>query len=243
MKRSTGWLVSLLLLEACASHSPAGTSSDSEAPPTLARPADRPTTGTRVQDALAEIRKRRADSGRARPSHEDRGVAEASSPLFRVQGPGPAPRGPDPESGSAASVLGWMAVLAGAGFVISRLWSRCAGARPVLLLVADVQAIAEPLPRPSVEGRSLSPPGTLPSRSISGERAQRPRPPRRMRLGRLEVRPDTAGICGYCKGALPDGPVAVCRSCRTPHHLVCWKEFGRCTLYGCNGTETSPGSA
>jgi hypothetical protein len=31
--------------------------------------------------------------------------------------------------------------------------------------------------------------------------------------------------------------VVVCRRCRTPHHLECWRYVGRCTTYGCAGRE------
>lgn len=43
-------------------------------------------------------------------------------------------------------------------------------------------------------------------------------------------------ICGEGLGA--EARVVVsCRRCRTPHHEDCWNFLGRCSIYGCAGTE------
>lgn len=43
----------------------------------------------------------------------------------------------------------------------------------------------------------------------------------------------TCRICG-----VPLGPTVVrCRLCRRPHHADCWEYLGRCSTYGCAGTD------
>lgn len=47
--------------------------------------------------------------------------------------------------------------------------------------------------------------------------------------------PTEAGrLCPYCRCELQEREqVIVCPACRTPHHLECWVDNGRCTTYGC----------
>jgi len=41
-------------------------------------------------------------------------------------------------------------------------------------------------------------------------------------------------LCPYCRTELQEHEqVIVCPACRTPHHLECWVDNGRCTTYGC----------
>ncbi|MEZ6185424.1 MAG: RING finger protein [Planctomycetota bacterium] len=49
----------------------------------------------------------------------------------------------------------------------------------------------------------------------------------------------SADRCPYCLADLavadepPDEPVVACKRCATPHHLACWEEHGRCTIFAC----------
>jgi len=39
-------------------------------------------------------------------------------------------------------------------------------------------------------------------------------------------------VCQIC-GEPIESDVVFCRSCKTPHHLECWKYYGACSTYGC----------
>lgn len=43
-------------------------------------------------------------------------------------------------------------------------------------------------------------------------------------------------ICPFCKESLSiSAQVKQCEECLAPHHVECWKEYGRCTVFGCTG--------
>jgi len=43
-------------------------------------------------------------------------------------------------------------------------------------------------------------------------------------------------ICPFCKESLSNSvQVKQCEACLAPHHVECWKEYGRCTVFGCTG--------
>lgn len=39
-------------------------------------------------------------------------------------------------------------------------------------------------------------------------------------------------VCQICGEAMEDN-IVNCRSCKTPHHLECWRYYGACSTYGC----------
>jgi Prokaryotic RING finger family 1 len=43
--------------------------------------------------------------------------------------------------------------------------------------------------------------------------------------------------CPYCRNSLLQTiEVAECSICKTAHHIGCWLENGRCSVFGCNGS-------
>jgi Prokaryotic RING finger family 1 len=43
--------------------------------------------------------------------------------------------------------------------------------------------------------------------------------------------------CPYCKSPLSEmTEITQCGLCRTGHHRSCWKEYGRCSVFGCVST-------
>jgi len=44
--------------------------------------------------------------------------------------------------------------------------------------------------------------------------------------------PQEDPVCQVCGEPIVDRMV-LCRACRTPHHLDCWKYYGACSTYGC----------
>jgi len=42
-------------------------------------------------------------------------------------------------------------------------------------------------------------------------------------------------ICQIC-GEQITKEIVYCRSCKTPHHLDCWKYYGACSTYACGAT-------
>lgn len=42
--------------------------------------------------------------------------------------------------------------------------------------------------------------------------------------------------CPYCREASSKNKVARCSVCGTGHHLECWKDHGKCSVYNCTGT-------
>jgi hypothetical protein len=47
--------------------------------------------------------------------------------------------------------------------------------------------------------------------------------------------PDT--ICPFCRVALEDTtPLIICSVCGSWHHDSCWREHGRCSIFGCSGS-------
>lgn len=52
-----------------------------------------------------------------------------------------------------------------------------------------------------------------------------------------ERSPGDDATCPYCGVPIAAGEERMlCRSCRIPHHLDCWKAAARCTTYGCTST-------
>ncbi|MGE0708913.1 MAG: hypothetical protein AB7N76_22720 [Planctomycetota bacterium] len=47
------------------------------------------------------------------------------------------------------------------------------------------------------------------------------------------------GRCPYCLAELSGAPAVRCARCFTPHHAPCFREHGRCTVFGCEGLETT----
>lgn len=44
-------------------------------------------------------------------------------------------------------------------------------------------------------------------------------------------------LCPYCRAVIQEqDEVARCRKCRTAHHEECWREQGRCSVFGCANT-------
>ena len=46
------------------------------------------------------------------------------------------------------------------------------------------------------------------------------------------------GKCPVCNAPLED-PLLYCSGCRTAHHEDCWTYLGKCSLFGCRGTDAS----
>lgn len=42
--------------------------------------------------------------------------------------------------------------------------------------------------------------------------------------------------CPYCREALSKNKIVRCSVCGTGHHLACWKDHGKCSVYNCTGT-------
>lgn len=43
--------------------------------------------------------------------------------------------------------------------------------------------------------------------------------------------------CPYCKSPLSEMmEITQCSLCRTSHHRSCWREYGRCSVFGCVST-------
>lgn len=49
---------------------------------------------------------------------------------------------------------------------------------------------------------------------------------------------ESAANCPYCKGPLAGEEIRRCGECRTAHHVVCWQQNGRCSVFGCTGSQT-----
>lgn len=45
----------------------------------------------------------------------------------------------------------------------------------------------------------------------------------------------SAWLCPYCKNELGEERPTECPDCRTRHHIHCWEQFGRCSVFGCSG--------
>jgi hypothetical protein len=58
-----------------------------------------------------------------------------------------------------------------------------------------------------------------------------------------DARRGEGGACRVCRAPLDD-PLVYCSGCRTAHHEECWTYLGKCSLFGCRGTNASgnPGS-
>src|SRR5215831_16742479 len=53
----------------------------------------------------------------------------------------------------------------------------------------------------------------------------------------LERRNAKFAICPFCRESLQNTTsVKACSVCHTRHHVSCWTENGRCSVYGCPGT-------
>src|SRR5438132_1044796 len=49
-------------------------------------------------------------------------------------------------------------------------------------------------------------------------------------------RPVFRSKCPYCKSKLsPLDDIVSCKLCHTGHHLSCWRETHKCSVFGCNG--------
>src|SRR5687768_2233215 len=47
-------------------------------------------------------------------------------------------------------------------------------------------------------------------------------------------------LCPYCRGTIKQsGNTVYCSVCKTLHHLLCWREHGECSVYGCKGVDNS----
>ena len=47
-------------------------------------------------------------------------------------------------------------------------------------------------------------------------------------------------LCPYCRGTFnQSGNTVYCSVCKTLHHLLCWREHGQCSVYGCKGVDNS----
>jgi hypothetical protein len=43
--------------------------------------------------------------------------------------------------------------------------------------------------------------------------------------------------CPFCHGGIDDLAEGVrCAKCQAPHHLACWTEYGKCSVFGCGST-------
>src|SRR5262245_5930943 len=43
-------------------------------------------------------------------------------------------------------------------------------------------------------------------------------------------------VCPYCKEpTLPNGVAIKCSDCKTLFHSDCWRQYGKCSIYGCSG--------
>ena len=45
--------------------------------------------------------------------------------------------------------------------------------------------------------------------------------------------PADGAVCQICGDAI-GSEMVLCRRCKTPHHLDCWKYYGSCSTYGCS---------
>lgn len=50
--------------------------------------------------------------------------------------------------------------------------------------------------------------------------------------------------CPFCKAGFEKGePQSICASCLARHHQSCWKQHGRCAVFGCDSTAYLPSDA
>ena len=48
-------------------------------------------------------------------------------------------------------------------------------------------------------------------------------------------KPSGTLVCPYCREPFHLQSIRVCAGCGTLHHTNCWNEYGRCSVFGCQG--------
>lgn len=67
-------------------------------------------------------------------------------------------------------------------------------------------------------------------------------PPKLLTLRTKPLPGDTN--CPYCRGTTrSNGDLAVCALCETRHHVPCYEEYGKCSVYGCESKAVVKGPA